>query len=383
MHKGNMLIVHGGAPTAVMNASLFGAIKAAQKSGSVAKIYGARNGLGALLQDDFINLSKLPDETLNKLPHTPASFIGTSRYPVSGEGYDKIVDKLVEHDIEFLLFNGGNGSMDACGKIVAALQRNSKAKGIRVIGIPKTMDNDIAVTDHSPGFGSAARYLAASVQELSRDLAALPIHVCIVESMGRNSGWLTAAAALADRGPHLIYVPELLFDEDSFLEKAKSLYEQFGGVLVVASEGLKGLDGATLVPPIFQVGRSVYYGDVSAHLCNLVIKKLGIKARSEKPGILGRCSIAHQSVVDRDEAILAGTEAAKAALGGQTGAMVGFKRISDKPYLAETFLIPVEEVMLHEKVLPKRYLCSEGKGITQEYIDWCRPLIGGELADFA
>ena len=386
MSKGKMLIVHGGAPTAVINASLYGAIEEARASGAVEKILGARGGLSAILRGDLIDLSALPDETMAKLPATPASFIGTSRFPVRDEEYDGLVDKLVEFGIGYLLFNGGNGSMDACWKIARAAGGRKDAAHIRVVGIPKTMDNDIAATDHAPGFGSAARYLAASVRELAFDLASLPIHVCILESMGRNSGWLTAASALAadsSPGPHLVCVPEALFDEEAFLDKARTLYDRFGGVLVVASEGLKGLDGKALVPPIFQVGRSVYYGDVSAHLCNLVIKKLGIKARSEKPGILGRCSIAHQSPVDREEAIEAGRAAARAALAGKSGSMIGFRRTSDEPYRCGTMLIPLEEVMLREKTLPLAYLTAEGHGVSSAYLDWCRPLLGGPFPDFA
>ncbi len=393
--KDNMLIVHGGAPTAVMNASLYGAVRTAKASGVVDAVYGARGGARAILTGDFIDLSALPEETLEELPFTPASFLGTSRFPVDENDYDGIVDRLAERDVRYLLFNGGNGSMDACGRIARAAEKRAPAMGIRVVGIPKTIDNDIAVTDHAPGFGSAARYLAASVSELAQDVASLPIHVCIIESMGRNAGWLTAAAALArpagrygkacdERlGPHLLYVPEVAFDEEAFLDDAKTLYDRFGGVVVVASEGLKGRDGKPLVPPIFQAERSLYYGDVSAYLCHLVIRRLGIKSRSEKPGVLGRCSIAHQSALDREEAVRAGSEAAAAALAGETGVMVGFRRLSSTPYRCETFLIPVEEVMLRERTLPLEYMNAENGGIGENYIEWCRPLIGGPLAGFA
>jgi len=384
--KDKLLIVHGGAPTAVMNASLYGAIRAAKASGEVGKVLGARGGTRGVLEGDYIDLSALPEGTLEALPSTPASFIGTSRFPIEAVDYDRIVDSLVRDGIRYLLFNGGNGSMDSCGKIAQAVARRAPGSGIKVVGTPKTIDNDIAVTDHAPGFGSAARYLAASVAELSQDIASLPIHVCVVESMGRNAGWLTAASALARRGslgPHLIYVPEVAFDEEKFLDEAKSLFERLGGVVVVASEGLRDKDGLPIVPPVFRTGRSVYYGDVSAHLCGLVIRRLGIKARSEKPGILGRCSIAHQSGLDREEAILAGSEAAAAALSGETGVMVAFRRLSSVPYRCETFLAPIEEVMLHERALPREYLSPALNGIQDSYLDWCRPLVGGDLAAFA
>ncbi len=402
--NGSMLIVHGGAPTAVINASLYGAIREAKEAGEVDKIFGARNGTAGIIKGDLIDLTDLPEETLERLPHTPGSFIGTSRFPVEDADYDRIVDALIQRGVRWVLFNGGNGSMDTCGKIARAAARRSDSGGpgsvgaaaLRVVGIPKTIDNDIAVTDHAPGFGSAARYLAASVADLAQDIASLPIHVCVMESMGRNAGWLTAAAALAapegalygsdardSLGPHLIYVPEVPFDEERFLDEAKTLYDRFGGVVVVASEGLRGADGKPIVPPIFQVGRSVYYGDVSAHLANLVIRRLGIKARSEKPGVLGRCAIAQQSDVDRDEAIVAGREAVRAALGGHTAVMVGFRRVSEMPYRCETMLIPVDEVMMHERRLPVSYLNAARNGIDPEYRAWCRPLIGAPLPGMA
>ncbi|NCC64903.1 MAG: diphosphate--fructose-6-phosphate 1-phosphotransferase, partial [Spirochaetia bacterium] len=358
----NILIIHGGAPTAVMNASLYGVVKEARESKLFDHIYAAKGGAEAVLQERFVDLSQITEEVLQQLPHTPASWIGTSRFHISEQNYHKMVEVLLKYEITAVLFNGGNGSMDACGKLARAIVDHpiAKKRDIKVVGIPKTMDNDLAVTDHSPGFGSAARYLAASVAELSQDLASLPIHVCVLECMGRNAGWLTASAALAKTeetlGPHLIYVPEVPFHEEKFLDEAKSLYERYGGVLVVASEGLKNEQGKPIVEPIFEVGRSVYYGDVSSHLANLVIKRLGIKARSEKPGILGRCSIAFQSETDREEAILVGREAVKAVLNNKSQVMVGLRRLGDKPYLVEPFLIPLEQVMLHERTLPLSYL---------------------------
>lgn len=394
--SGTMLIVHGGAPTAVMNASLYGAIRAASESGEVDRVLGARHGARAIFSGDYIDLTALRDEELELLPRTPASFIGTSRFPIEDTDYPRLVDALAGQGIRYLLLNGGNGTMDTCGKLARAAARNPRAAGLRIVGIPKTIDNDLAGTDHAPGFGSAARYLAASVAELARDVAALPIHVCIVESMGRNAGWLTAASALARDasalagdasappalGPHLIYVPEVPFDEERFLDEAKTLYDRVGGVVVVASEGLKDARGTPIVPPVFQTGRSVYYGDASAYLCTLVIRRLGIKARSEKPGILGRCSIAHQSPVDREEAILAGAEAARAAIAGHSAVMVAFKRISSSPYRVETTLVSIEDAMLRERSLPLEYLNEARNGIDGSYLEWCRPLIGGPLATF-
>ncbi len=378
-----MLIVHGGAPTAVINASLYGAVWEAKKSGEVDRVYGAAGGSGSIVPGRFIALTALPEETLELLTRTPGSAIGTSRSPLKEKDYEAIAEALKTYNIRWLLFNGGNGSMDACGKIAAQIKDKSTA----VVGIPKTIDNDIAVTDHAPGFGSAARYLAASVRELCCDVASLPIHVSVIEAMGRNAGWLTAAASLAgpagDGGPHLIYVPERPFDEEEFLDKAGDLYRKYGGVVVVASEGLKDASGQPIVPPIFQVGRAVYYGDVSAHLCSLVIQKLGIKARSEKPGILGRASAAWQSSTDREEAVTAGETAARAALEGHTAVMVAFRRVPSPPYRCETFLVPVDEVMLRERTLEPQYMSDTGTGIAPSFTGWCRPLIGDGFEPFA
>lgn len=380
--KGNVLIVHGGAPTAVINSSLYGAVTEAKKYQEVDKIYAAIGGSKAILDENFKDLKQVDDEKLKLLLQTPASAIGTSRYQLEKPDYDKMVEIFKKNNIKYVLFNGGNGSMDTCGKIYKACGDS----GINVVGIPKTIDNDISVTDHAPGFGSAARYLAATVSEVAQDVKSLPIHVCVIEAMGRNAGWLTAASALArknkDDAPHLIYLPERPFDEEEFLEDVKKLYDILGGVVVVVSEGLKNKDGNPIVPPIFQVGRSVYYGDVSAHLSNLIIKRLGIKARNEKPGICGRASIAFQSEVDRDEAVLAGRMAVKAAIEGKSGVMVGFERIPGENYQCKTILVPIEEVMLHERVVPDKFINERGNDVTDEFVEWCRPLIGGEFREF-
>ena len=201
-----LLVIHGGAPTAVMNASLYGVIKEARAHGMTT--LAAKGGSGGVLAESFINLSDLDERVVESLPTTPASFIGTSRYPISDEGYTAMVEVLLKYSISGVLFNGGNGSMDSCGKLARAIEAHPTARkrGIRIVGIPKTIDNDLAVTDHAPGFGSAARYLVASVQELCQDVASLPIHVCVIEAMGRNAGWLTASAVLARRnglGPQI------------------------------------------------------------------------------------------------------------------------------------------------------------------------------------
>lgn len=383
----NVLIVHGGGPTAVINSSLYGVIEEAKKIGKFDKVYAAIGGSEGILKECFLNLLAFPEEKLKLLLETPATAIGSSRYALDQEDYEAMVGIFKKYEIKYVLLNGGNGTMDMCGRIYEVC----KDKDIRVIGIPKTIDNDIAITDHAPGFGSAARYIAATTAEVGVDVKALPIHVCIIEAMGRNAGWITAASALARKkpgdAPHLIYLPERAFNEEEFLEDVKQLHKEKGGVVVVVSEGLRNEAGEPVVPPIFKTERATYYGDVSAYLAELVIKKLGIKARSEKPGICGRASIAWQSPVDRDEAVLAGREALKAAVAGQSGVMVGFIRDEEAEktngvYRMHTEMIPIKEVMMYERTIPKSYLNERGNDVTEEFIRWCRPLIGPELRDF-
>ncbi len=373
----NLLIVHGGGPTAVINCSLYGVIEQAKQESRIDGIYAANGGMGGVLREDFIDLRKISEGDIEKLLTTPGSAIGTSRDPMEQEDYDRLLPIFQKHNIRYVLLNGGNGTMDTCGKIYKVCA----GAGIMVMGIPKTMDNDLAVIDHSPGYASAARYLAESVKEAVFDVKGLAIHVVVIEAFGRNAGWITAASALARQeagdGPDLILLPENAFDEEDFLVRVKELYERKGGVVVVASEGLRYADGTPITPPIFQTGRSVYFGDVSSHLAMLITKKLGIKARSEKPGILGRSSMLLRSEIDIQEAILVGREAVKAAVAGETGKMTGIRRVSSEPYQMESFLVPIEEVMLEEKKMPPHYYSRYD--VAPEFVEWLKPLMGGEL----
>lgn len=380
----NMLIVHGGGPTAVLNCSLFGAIDEAKKSGKVGKIYGALGGMHGVVTERFVRLDQADDAALALLTTTPGSAIGTSRDAMEQADYQKVAEILKKRDIRFALFNGGNGTMDTCGKVYRACKE--AGLDILVAGIPKTIDNDIAVTDHTPGFASAARYMAGTVQEICADVRSLPIHVCVIEAMGRNAGWIAAASALArqdpELGPDLIYLPERDFSEEAFLADVETRWAKGKGVVAVVSEGLHGPGRKSLVPPIFQTGRSVYFGDISAHLAQLVVKELGIKARSEKPGLAGRASIFWRSEIDCGEAEAAGRAAVQAVLAGQTGVMPALRRLGNAPYRSEQFLVPIEQVMLTERVLPQEYITPAGNGVTQAYVDWLAPLMGQPLPRF-
>lgn len=375
-----LLLIHGGGPTAVLNASLYGAVRRARQYPGVA-VYGAIGGSGGLLRERLRDLGAIDPGKLELLLTTPGSAIGTSRDILEAEDYRRMAHILRKHGIGYVLCNGGNGTMDMCGKLHAACLEMGHE--VRVMGIPKTMDNDLAETDHSPGYGSAARFLAQSVREVCADVKSMPIHVVVVEAAGRNAGWVTAAGALARReegdGPDLLYLPERPFEEEAFLQDVSGLLRRKKGVVVVASEGLKDRQGKPIVPPVFQTDRSVYYGDVSAYLAGLVIQRLGYKARGEKPGLLGRASIALQSPVDREEACLAGEVACQAVLEGESGKMVAFRRLPGDSYRIEPFLADIRQVMLKEKTLPDAFINAMGNGVTQAFVDWCAPLLGAEL----
>ena len=376
---GNLIIVHGGGPTAVINSSLYGAIRQAQESPEVDRVLVAIGGTGGLLKEHIKDVTDYSDDALRGLLSSPASAIGTSRDALEKPEYEAMVPILQKHNIRYVLMNGGNGTMDTCGKLYAQCAE----KGISVIGIPKTMDNDLAVTDHAPGFGSAARYVAGSTAELCCDVEGLPIHVVVLETSGRNAGWLTAAASLATdsyaHGPDLIYLPERDFDQEAFLRDVKKLIEEKGHGVVVASEGLHYAGGTPIVEPIFTVGRATYFGDVGSHLANLIIKELGYKARAEKPGLLGRASMLWQSETDREEAERCGRAAVDAATAGESGKMVALRRCPGEGYRCETFLVDIREVMMTERKLPDEFINAEGNGITEAFRQWCRPLLGSPL----
>ncbi len=376
-----LLIAHGGAPTAVINASLYGAVMEAKKSGKVDAVLGARHGSAGILAEDFIDLGALGPEALALLRVSPASAIGTSRTPLEGPDYEQMVRILQKHGIDRVLFNGGNGSMNTCARLSEACA----GTGIAVGGIPKTIDNDLDGTDHAPGYGSAARFAARSMQEIAADVAAMPIHVCIVEYMGRNAGWITAASALAREktggAPHLVLLPETPFEEERFLARVKRVWDQGQGVIVAVSEGARYADGRLVAPPLFTAGRATYFSAVSQYLARLVIEKLGIKARSEMPGILGRSCAEMVSPVDREEAERMGALAARAVLSGQGGCMAGLRRVSNEPYRCEDVLMPLKRSALRERLMPEEMIDRDRYDVTDAFLRWCRPLIGGELPD--
>jgi 6-phosphofructokinase len=380
---GNLLIAHGGGPTPVINASLRGVIEAARRHPEILNIYGARYGVAGLLNEELIDLGQESQQKVDGLSYTPASALGSCRKKLKEEDYPHVLEILKKYNIRYFFYNGGNDSMDTCQKIAAL----AGGYDIRVIGIPKTIDNDLEYTDHSPGFGSAARYAAISARELWFDVASLPIHVCILELMGRNAGWLTAASVLGKKseedGPQLVYLPERPFIEEEFLEDVRALHSRGRGVLVAVSEGLKDQNGKPLSDTGIVDGFGhIVPGGVAQHLSAVVMEKLGIKSRSEKPGLLGRTSVLMQSAIDREEAEAVGKYAVKAAVEGKSGYMVAIKRIAVNPYRFQLELAPLEQVANAERKFPLDWINQRGNGIKQEFSDYALPLIGDPLPDF-
>ncbi|WP_242956993.1 6-phosphofructokinase [Flavonifractor sp. An82] len=377
MLKGNMLIAHGGGPTPVINSSLLGAVREAKAHGEIETIYGARFGAEGILAGDLIDLGKFSDEDLALLAKTPASALGSCRRKLTDADYPAVLECFKKFNIRYFFYNGGNDSMDTCNKIYNLSVETGYE--LRVIGIPKTIDNDLDVTDHCPGFGSAAKYAAVSALELAQDAAALPIHVVVMEMMGRNAGWITAASALyADLMPceHLVYLPEVAFDKEKFLAAVKEKWAKGRGLLVTISEGIHYADGSPVADSgvVDGFGHKVPGGAAQA-LSDMIMQEAGLKSRSEKPGLLGRVSVALMSEIDQKEAEEAGACAVRSAVEGKTGFMVGFETTRN-PYSSKTCLIPLEKVANAEKKFPLEWIGEDGASIKPEFKAYCEPLLG-------
>ena len=377
MLKGNMLIAHGGGPTPVINSSLLGAVREAKLHPEIETIYGARFGAEGILAGDLLDLGQVDRENLALLAKTPASALGSCRRKLTDADYPAVLECFKRFNIRYFFYNGGNDSMDTCNKIYQLATQSGYE--LRVIGIPKTIDNDLAVTDHCPGFGSAAKYAAVSALEIAQDASALPIHVVVMELMGRNAGWITAASALfADKMPceHLVYLPEVAFDKTAFLGAVQEKFAKGKGLLVTISEGIHYADGSPVADSgvVDGFGHKVP-GGAAQTLCDMIMAETGLKARSEKPGLLGRVSVALMSPVDQREAEEAGAVAVRSAVEGKTGFMVGFQADRTPAYTCKTCLIPLEDVANAEKKFPLGWIGQDGCSIDKAFIDYCLPLL--------
>jgi 6-phosphofructokinase 1 len=392
--KGNVIVGQSGGPTAVINSSLAGVYRTAIDRGAK-KVYGMRFGIQGLLDEMYIDLS---DHIKNELDieilkRTPSAFLGTCRYKLPAihenqEIYVKIFEILDKLDIECFIYIGGNDSMDTIKKLSDYAILTGQPQ--KFVGVPKTIDNDLALTDHTPGYGSAAKYIATSTKEVIRDGNGFSYKkqlVTIIEIMGRNAGWLTGSAALAKsedcEGPDLIYLPEIPFDTVAFTEKVRSLLKTKNTVFIAISEGIKLADGTY----VSAASGGVDYVDAFGHkqltgsatyLCNLISEEIGCKTRAVEFSSLQRSASHLASRVDINEAFMVGGAAVKAAAEGDSGKMVVIDRVSDDPYQSATGIYDVHKIANGEKLVPRNWINEEGTYVTDEFINYVSPLIQGD-----
>lgn len=387
--KGACIIGQSGGPTAVINSSALGAIQAALNCEHVTRVLGAANGIEGVLNERFYDMAQEDAEELELLKNTPASALGSCRYKmtdpsVDDRDYRRLLDVFRKYDVRYFFYNGGNDSMDTCNKISKFMQQSGYE--CRVIGIPKTIDNDLYGTDHCPGFGSAAKFIATSCMEIHQDLGVYEQgRVTIVEIMGRHAGWLTGAAALATHaggGPDLIYLPEVDFKMEEFLEDVNRIYREKGSCMVAVSEGIRDAEGRFVAE---SGDRDMFghtqLGGLAAMLADSVKRNTGIKVRSIELSLLQRCAAHIASKTDIEEAYMAGQTAVEAAVSGATDKMVAFERGPDKAsYVCDMKLISLTDVANVEKLVPREWINPRGNGVEQALIDYLMPLIQGEPA---
>ena len=389
--RGACIIGQSGGPSSAINASAYGAIKTALDSDAITQVLGACNGIKGVLDDNLIDMGKEDPAELALMKYTPSSALGSCRYKLKDPDeddtdYKRILEIFKKYDVRYFFYNGGNDSMDTCNKISKYMLKNGYE--CRVMGIPKTIDNDLYGTDHCPGYASAAKYIATSVMEVYRDSTVYDTGmITIVECMGRHAGWLTAAAALANYcgdGADLIYLPELDFDLDAFTEKVKEIYAKNKKCLVVVSEGIHDKDGkfiseyGAVNAPKDAFGHT-QLGGLASFLANHMKAATGAKVRGIELSLLQRCAAHCASQTDLDESYSAGKAAVEEAVAGVTDKMVGFERVYvDGKYTCRIKLFELTDVANTEKKVPLEWINKTGDGLTQEFVDYALPLIQGE-----
>lgn len=390
----NFMVGQSGGPTAVINASLAGVFETARSSGAV-RVLGMQHGIEGLLKGQVADLSRLFDSDLKieLLKRTPSSYLGSCRYklpvPVVGdEVYETLFELFARYQIDAVLYIGGNDSMDTIAKLAA--YGAAKGSEIRFIGVPKTIDNDLMGTDHTPGYGSAAKYIATILKEVICDASVYDLRsVTVAEIMGRHTGWLAAAASLAAgsdcSGPDILLLPERAFDEAAFLQKVAKLAAERRSVIIAASEGVKNKDGVFLCDLVSTAGQLDAFGHkailsgTSRYLADLIRVKLGCKTRAIEFSTLQRCASHLASRTDITETYQVGGAAVEAAYNGQTGVMAGIQRLSDLPYRTRTCTVPVADVANREKKVPESWITPDGLHVTADFERYARPLIQAEL----
>jgi 6-phosphofructokinase 1 len=363
-----------------LNASLAGVIAECRKHEVITALYGARFGATGLVNDDLADLSRCGNDAIEAIRIAPGSVIGSSRRNIEAADYARMLDVWKRHNARFLFFTGGNGSMDTAMRI----DRFAREAGyeLYVIGIPKTIDNDLVETDHTPGYGSCGRFFAHAARDIGADNRALAPPIEIIEVLGRNVGWVVAATALAryreDDPPHLIYFPECGISADRLCADIERVYRKLGRCMVAVCEGqtdeLGGWFGAELNS--LPGARDPLPGNMGHVLAKLVWSKTGLRTRAEKPGLLGRSCAALVSEADRADSWKCGAAAVRAAIEGRSGEMVAIRRLDGPAYEPETFLTPLERVARKERQFPREWMNDERNDVTREFLDWARPLIG-------
>ena len=392
MSKKNLIVGQSGGPTEVINSSLYGVVsEALAHPEEIEHVYGMVNGIEGFLNGTTLEFTEaLPGEKLEMLKNTPGAYLGSCRYKLpeslDDEVYPKLFAKFEEMNIGYFFYIGGNDSMDTVSK----LSRYAEKVGsdIIVLGEPKTVDNDLVLTDHTPGFGSAARYVATTVREITIDANVYEKKsVTIIEIMGRHAGWLTAASVLARKyvgdNPLLIYLPEVAFDENEFLAKVEAAFEKNCNVIVCVSEGIHDKEGTFICEYDSSVGVDNFGHKMLAgcgkYLENLVRSKLGVKARSVELNVSQRCSSTMMSAADQQEAVMAGKFGVQAALKGETGKMISFVRESNAPYKLVCGLEDVNEICNKEKGVPLEWITEGGSDIGPEFVEYAAPLVQGTV----
>jgi len=385
--KGNLLVGQSGGPSAVVNSSLCGVIQEAMRHEEIEGIYGARHGVQGLLRGDIVDLRREKAATIEGLRRTPTMALGSCRYKPTEENYEQIIDILSAHNVRYFFYIGGNDSMHTTHEIGRIATEHGYE--MRVMGVPKTIDNDLAYTDHSPGYGSAARFEAITAREMVMDTISLRYTEVakVIETMGRNSGWVTAATALAgEHAPDLIYLPERPFFRERFLKAVERVFSDKGWVVIAACEGLKNPDGSYVAAFQAQMNVDAFghpeLGGLGQFLVDLIVDNLKLKTRLDKPGTMQRSSGLCISPVDAEEAYMVGRDAVKAVIEGVTDKMVNLVRQPGEPYRCTTGLVALEDVANAEKLMPDDFINEEGNGVTQAFLEYATPLLGGPLPEY-
>ena len=387
--KGACVIGQSGGPTSVINASAYGVIRTALDCPDITAVYGMSHGIKGMLNDQLYDMGQEDAKELELLLNTPSSELGSCRYKIADPDvddtdYKRILEIFQKYNIRYFFYNGGNDSMDTCAKVSRFMAKSGYE--CRVMGVPKTIDNDLFGTDHCPGFASAAKYIATSCAEVYKDARVYDTGmVTVIEIMGRHAGWLAGAAALAGVvgcAPDLVYLPEVDFDMDKFLNDVEAIYKKNGNCILAVSEGIHYADGSFVSEAKTSATDGFGHaqlGGLAALLANVVKERTGAKVRGIELSLLQRCGSHLASQTDIDESFLAGKTAVEAAVAGETDKMVGFECTREGgKYTCKTKLFHLSEVANFEKKVPLEWINKEGNGVTQAFIDYALPLIQGE-----